>query len=219
MFSMRRALLALVLIFVHLGCADPNEFDTPPHRGPNKDYSDNPIYFLGDDLQVEWQTTFTYSTLELWQDNQLGDVQGGLRAKIFKRETSRPTQLPPPASSLITLATSSTSTTAINTPSSEVISSPSPSPDQTGTSVTPGQAAGAAIGGILGLAFLVGGAYILWRRRKISSSANQAELESDSLPPKKATIEPELHEVHGNPINEVFGYPVFELDQGPARRT
>lgn len=52
---------------------------------PREHYSNNPTYYLGEKVQLEWRNNFTFSTLVLWQDNQPGDLQGGPSAKVFSK--------------------------------------------------------------------------------------------------------------------------------------
>ena len=43
-------------------------FNPPDESGDTGDFSTNPVYKIGDTLQVRWQTDFTNISLVLWQD-------------------------------------------------------------------------------------------------------------------------------------------------------
>ncbi|XXH00501.1 auxilin-like clathrin-binding protein required for normal clathrin function [Hypoxylon texense] len=72
------SLLLMLLLFVHIGStvADTNVFDDLPSSGPT-----NPIYSIGEVVQISWSMNFTGAKLTLGQD-KAGDKVGGANAVI-----------------------------------------------------------------------------------------------------------------------------------------
>lgn len=61
-------LLVLSLLSPCLG-DDPGIFYNPPTGGPIHEYQDNPVYELGQTLQILWSTTQETYSLILWQND------------------------------------------------------------------------------------------------------------------------------------------------------
>ncbi|KAI0914580.1 hypothetical protein F4823DRAFT_290056 [Ustulina deusta] len=59
-------------------------FVTPPTPGPNKDYSINSVYEIGQIVALSWVKDFPSGTLSLTQDNNLGDQTGGPTRNIIQ---------------------------------------------------------------------------------------------------------------------------------------
>lgn len=54
-----------------------NEFLPPWTAGPTKDYSKNRNFSVGVNIIIEWVADFSNATINLNQDNNPGDAQGG----------------------------------------------------------------------------------------------------------------------------------------------
>ncbi|KDN69015.1 hypothetical protein CSUB01_11477 [Colletotrichum sublineola] len=73
-------LLAAVLLlcggFLYLPtCARAEDrFRSPPKPGPTGDYRDNPVYALGDSIDLQWDTSLESADLVLWQEQTYGDA-------------------------------------------------------------------------------------------------------------------------------------------------
>ena len=46
-----------------------NSFINPPYPGPNKDYSENKLYKVGQVIDLKWQTNYPEFSLAVWQDS------------------------------------------------------------------------------------------------------------------------------------------------------
>ncbi|PGH13426.1 hypothetical protein AJ79_03705 [Helicocarpus griseus UAMH5409] len=62
-------LFALILLIYPCVGAEPGIFYNPPTGGPIHEYKDNPIYELGQTVQLRWATTLEYFSLVLWQND------------------------------------------------------------------------------------------------------------------------------------------------------
>ncbi|KAK3381254.1 hypothetical protein B0H63DRAFT_560967 [Podospora didyma] len=60
-------LVSVGLSFLH-GADGTNKFITPPPAGWTQDYSKNPVYTIGQGLQLEWEMNYTDAALVLWRD-------------------------------------------------------------------------------------------------------------------------------------------------------
>ncbi|KAJ5116433.1 hypothetical protein N7456_000781 [Penicillium angulare] len=59
-----------LLAFVYpLVVAEPGVFYNPPTGGKIHDYADNPVYKLGQTVQMRWTTTLASFSIMLWQNN------------------------------------------------------------------------------------------------------------------------------------------------------
>lgn len=84
MFHSTFIFLLLVYHVKGVTAAQTNQFQTPPAEGPNKVYSDNPSYEVGDSIQLAWTMNFTGAKLTIEQDNHPGDMEGGATAVILR---------------------------------------------------------------------------------------------------------------------------------------
>ncbi|KAF4987524.1 hypothetical protein FDECE_15400 [Fusarium decemcellulare] len=64
---MHRFLCLLLLSAVHV-CAD-TLFQRPPGPGPNRDYRDDPVYELGDEIDMIWEMDFKQASIVVWQQD------------------------------------------------------------------------------------------------------------------------------------------------------
>lgn len=68
-----------VLLFgvVFPACArSENRFRRPPGPGPAGDFRDNPVYTLGDNIDLQWEMDLKNIDLILWQQQPTGNVKG-----------------------------------------------------------------------------------------------------------------------------------------------
>ncbi|GAW22027.1 hypothetical protein ANO14919_115620 [Xylariales sp. No.14919] len=63
---------------------DTHYFITPPTPGPNKDYSNNIVYEIGQVVTLSWAKDFSSGTLTLTQDNWSGNLTGGPSRNIIE---------------------------------------------------------------------------------------------------------------------------------------
>ncbi|KAI1734953.1 hypothetical protein F4680DRAFT_316744 [Xylaria scruposa] len=61
-----------------------DQFIAPPTPGPNKDYSANNVYKVGETVTLSWVKSFSRGTLTLSQDNKPGDQTGGPSRNIIE---------------------------------------------------------------------------------------------------------------------------------------
>lgn len=67
-----RALLRLALAIplpVAASTSKSGQFFVPPKPGPNQDYTENPIYVVGETRRIKFTTTFGDYTINLWQQS------------------------------------------------------------------------------------------------------------------------------------------------------
>ncbi|KZL88186.1 hypothetical protein CI238_12988 [Colletotrichum incanum] len=70
-----------LLVVVLLGILYPicarseNRFRRPPGPGPTGDYRDNPVYTLGDKIDLQWEMSFKSMDLVLWQQQPKGNTK------------------------------------------------------------------------------------------------------------------------------------------------
>lgn len=65
--SSRFAPLLFLFLFLTTGVPGETQFLRPPAYGPPSDYADNPVYELGDKLQVAWIMDFSICNMSLMQ--------------------------------------------------------------------------------------------------------------------------------------------------------
>ncbi|UQC84407.1 uncharacterized protein CLUP02_09904, partial [Colletotrichum lupini] len=78
-----------VLLFgvVFPACArSENRFRRPPGPGPAGDFRDNPVYTLGDNIDLQWEMDLKNIDLILWQQQPTGNVKGPY-AKLASNST------------------------------------------------------------------------------------------------------------------------------------
>ncbi|KAL5361109.1 hypothetical protein BJX96DRAFT_151421 [Aspergillus floccosus] len=64
--------LLVTLLFLFYSChvdAEPGIFYNPPTGGKIHDYSENPVYDLGQTVQMRWATSLDYFSIMLWQND------------------------------------------------------------------------------------------------------------------------------------------------------
>ncbi|KAF4785878.1 hypothetical protein HER10_EVM0010924 [Colletotrichum scovillei] len=78
-----------VLLFgvVFPACArSENRFRRPPGPGPAGDFRDNPVYTLGDNIDLQWEMDLKNIDLILWQQQPTGNIKGPY-AKLASNST------------------------------------------------------------------------------------------------------------------------------------
>lgn len=60
---------ALAILAYSPVVAEPGIFYNPPTGGPIHVYKDNPVYELGQTVQLRWATSLEYLSLMLWQND------------------------------------------------------------------------------------------------------------------------------------------------------
>ncbi|TQN66700.1 hypothetical protein CSHISOI_08735, partial [Colletotrichum shisoi] len=63
-------LLLLGILYPAALARSENRFRRPPGPGPTGDYRDNPVYTLGDEIDLQWETSFKAVDVVLWQQQQ-----------------------------------------------------------------------------------------------------------------------------------------------------
>ncbi|OGM51372.1 hypothetical protein ABOM_000108 [Aspergillus bombycis] len=66
---MLRLWFALAILVYSPVAAEPGIFYNPPTGGPIHVYKDNPVYELGQTVQLRWATSLEYLSLMLWQND------------------------------------------------------------------------------------------------------------------------------------------------------
>ncbi|KAE8334003.1 hypothetical protein BDV39DRAFT_165520 [Aspergillus sergii] len=66
---MSRLWFALAILAYFPVAAEPGIFYNPPTGGPIHVYKDNPVYELGQTVQLRWATSLEYLSLMLWQND------------------------------------------------------------------------------------------------------------------------------------------------------
>ncbi|KAK1985711.1 hypothetical protein LZ30DRAFT_778833 [Colletotrichum cereale] len=71
MYHLLAALAAplLLLLLAARGTLAENRFRRPPGPGPTGDFRDNPVYALGSQLDLQWETDFESVDLLVWQES------------------------------------------------------------------------------------------------------------------------------------------------------
>ncbi|KAF2966282.1 hypothetical protein GQX73_g7297 [Xylaria multiplex] len=67
-----------------IGSDDTNYFQMPGKPGPNKDYSSNALYQIGQVVTLSWVKNFSTGTLTFNQDNRTGDQTSGPSRNILE---------------------------------------------------------------------------------------------------------------------------------------
>ncbi|RHZ56295.1 uncharacterized protein CDV56_108165 [Aspergillus thermomutatus] len=67
--DMLRLISALFFFLSSLAAAEPGIFYNPPTGGPIHDYTANPVYVLGQTVQLRWATSLEWFSLVLWQND------------------------------------------------------------------------------------------------------------------------------------------------------
>ncbi|KAL6361262.1 hypothetical protein LRP88_04728 [Fusarium phalaenopsidis] len=67
---MMRSVLQLGLVLLAAACVHcETVFQRPPGPGPNRDYRDNPIYELGQEIDLIWEMDFEEASIVIWQQD------------------------------------------------------------------------------------------------------------------------------------------------------
>ncbi|GJD04042.1 hypothetical protein ColKHC_12867 [Colletotrichum higginsianum] len=61
-------LLLLLLLLTPRAARAENRFRRPPGPGPSGDFRDNPVYTLGSQLDLQWETVFASVSLLMWHE-------------------------------------------------------------------------------------------------------------------------------------------------------
>ncbi|GFG27524.1 hypothetical protein IFM61606_07565 [Aspergillus udagawae] len=67
--DMLRFVSVLFIFLFSLAAAEPGIFYNPPTGGPIHDYTENPVYVLGQTVQLRWATSLQWFSLVLWQND------------------------------------------------------------------------------------------------------------------------------------------------------
>ncbi|OHE90553.1 hypothetical protein CORC01_14151 [Colletotrichum orchidophilum] len=71
------AVILLGVFFIFPACArSENRFRRPPGPGPAGDFRDNPVYTLGDNIDLQWETDLKNIDLILWQQQPPANMKG-----------------------------------------------------------------------------------------------------------------------------------------------
>ncbi|KAJ0320190.1 hypothetical protein COL5a_009815 [Colletotrichum fioriniae] len=161
-----------------------NRFRRPPGPGPAGDFRDNPVYTLGDNIDLQWEMDLKNIDLIVWQQQPTGNIKGPYAKlaylsqvyflQLFKTGQSGSSATshyfnitePDSTSTLSTLQSATATTTALALASATSTSTPDSSPAQTPTTPTDedqlsstavaGIAVGATLGALILLALLAG---------------------------------------------------------------
>ncbi|KAK6218338.1 hypothetical protein QIS74_06218 [Colletotrichum tabaci] len=68
-------LLLLGILYPATLARSENRFRRPPGPGPTGDYRDNPVYSLGDEIDLQWETSFKAVDVVLWQQQPKGNTK------------------------------------------------------------------------------------------------------------------------------------------------
>ncbi|OBR03949.1 hypothetical protein CH63R_13076 [Colletotrichum higginsianum IMI 349063] len=68
-------LLLLGILYPATLARSENRFRRPPGPGPTGDYRDNPVYTLGDEIDLQWETSFKAVDVVLWQQQPKGNTK------------------------------------------------------------------------------------------------------------------------------------------------
>ncbi|EMR68765.1 hypothetical protein UCREL1_4206 [Eutypa lata UCREL1] len=205
-----------------LGAHAENAFFRPPGAGPTEDYRDNPVYRLGEylDMQLgnglrQWDATKGSFSWDISYDDFPSDHNASLSNVYFflmndaasgdilttshyfnvsDPASSTSTTTAPSSTSISSKATSTTSSVPVPTSSSE----PTPTDQATlSTGAVAGIAVGATLGGLL-VVGLIG--FLVWKHRfkEVSTTEKDHSVQSD-----KITLSPAVRELHGVPRSEL----------------
>ncbi|GKT94952.1 hypothetical protein Ct61P_12802 [Colletotrichum tofieldiae] len=72
---MRLLVVALLGILYPICARSENRFRRPPGPGPTGDYRDNPVYTLGDKIDLQWEMNLESMDLVLWQQQPNGSMK------------------------------------------------------------------------------------------------------------------------------------------------
>ncbi|KMK55433.1 hypothetical protein Y699_07538 [Aspergillus fumigatus Z5] len=62
--------ISVLFVFLSsVAAAEPGIFYNPPTGGPIHDYSENPVYVLGQTVQLRWATSLQLFSIVLWQND------------------------------------------------------------------------------------------------------------------------------------------------------
>lgn len=65
-----RSFLQLGLVLLAAACVHcETVFQRPPGPGPNRDYRDDPIYELGQEIDLIWEMDFEEASIVIWQQD------------------------------------------------------------------------------------------------------------------------------------------------------
>lgn len=81
----------VLLAAVHVHCE--TVFQRPPGPGPNRDYRDDPIYELGEEIDLIWEMDFEEASIVIWQqdvDKIFGDKS--YYAEVIRKSTFKLTR-------------------------------------------------------------------------------------------------------------------------------
>ncbi|KAJ0160916.1 hypothetical protein CTA2_7082 [Colletotrichum tanaceti] len=68
-------LLLLGILYPAALARSENGFRRPPGPGPTGDYRDNPVYMLGDEIDLQWETSLKAVDVVLWQQQPKGNAK------------------------------------------------------------------------------------------------------------------------------------------------
>ncbi|KXG52093.1 uncharacterized protein PGRI_083770 [Penicillium griseofulvum] len=64
-------LFLIILLICAIVFAEPGIFYNPPTGGPIHEYRNNPVYILGETVQLRWDTTLETFSIMIWQNDNL----------------------------------------------------------------------------------------------------------------------------------------------------
>ncbi|KAJ0297592.1 hypothetical protein COL516b_010645 [Colletotrichum fioriniae] len=68
-----------------------NRFRRPPGPGPAGDFRDNPVYTLGDNIDLQWEMDLKNIDLIVWQQQPTGNIKGPYAKLAYSSPAQTPT--------------------------------------------------------------------------------------------------------------------------------
>ena len=87
--SMASCALCILALLVNAVCASSGVFHNPPAAGPERDYSANPIYYVGDTISANWSTSIVNTSLFITQERTANIIP------LFRTSPSQTCPFPP----------------------------------------------------------------------------------------------------------------------------
>ncbi|RGP61701.1 hypothetical protein FSPOR_9826 [Fusarium sporotrichioides] len=199
---MATRLLFALLGFLSLGRAVLAVFINPPPVGSQ---IDNPIYKLGQEVKIRWNTNAEFTDLTMWQTDTansksqeytwIASYQGidpadgnsfsfwlfetGQTGSLFSSHTfniTDPTSVTQSATQSTKAKHPQTKTTSSATETtSEATSSSTIVNEPTSSGLSSGAIAGVAVGSVVGVLSIAGAAFMLWRRKNMKGASEPTE--------------------------------------------
>ncbi|KAF4445812.1 hypothetical protein F53441_10457 [Fusarium austroafricanum] len=181
-------------------------FTNPP---PRDSEIDNPVYKLGQEIKITWNTDVEFTDLSLWQSGPNGKkftLQSNSKSKSYtwiSLALEHGKTSPEFASHRFNITDPSTETTSAptgtktNPPKSKTktfdtateTTTENTAGGEPSTGLSAGATAGVAVGAIAGAALIAGAGFMLWRRRRTNKAAPTKMTEEDGQKHQYAAVE------------------------------